>query len=129
MNTITRQAAVVAAGLSFVPFMAFAQDAEPSISYFTTFLKDVAGFIQTAIPVAFAAILLGILVGLAIYMFNPNNDDAKSRGRSLMIWGVVALFVAASVWGLVAVLQQISGVDDSEVINAPGVEELEAIAN
>jgi hypothetical protein len=60
--------------------------------------------IQVAIPVVAALALLFFFWGLANFIFHADNEDKRKEGRSVMIWGVVALFAMVSVWGIIAVL-------------------------
>ena len=45
--------------------------------------------------------LLAFFWGLAKYIFHSNDEEKKAEGKNIMIWGIVALFVMASVWGIV----------------------------
>jgi hypothetical protein len=42
--------------------------------------------------------------GLAQYILNSGDPTAQAEGRNKMIWGIVALFVMAAIWGLVKFL-------------------------
>jgi hypothetical protein len=41
-----------------------------------------------------------------------------------MIWGVIALFVMVSVWGLVNLLGDTFDIDQTDTINVPSVEDI-----
>jgi len=64
----------------------------------------IGGLVQIAIPIAVALALLFFFWGLAKYILSAGSEDAATRGRDIMIWGIIALFVIVSIWGLVAVL-------------------------
>lgn len=51
------------------------------------------------IPLAFSLALLYFFWGVAKYI--RSEGEGKDDGKRIMIWGVVALFVISSVWGLV----------------------------
>ncbi len=62
--------------------------------------------------------LMGVFIALAIvvffwglirYLWSANAENA-SAGLKLMFWGVIALFVMVSVWGIIALLQRSFGV-------------------
>lgn len=55
------------------------------------------------IPLAFAVALLYFFWGVAMYI--RSEGTGKEEGKKIMIWGVVALFVMSSVWGLVAFIR------------------------
>jgi len=42
------------------------------------------------------------------------SGDEKAQGKAFMFWGVVALFVAAAVWGVVNLLASLLGVDTTK---------------
>jgi cation transporter-like permease len=69
---------------------------------------SIGGIVNQVIPILFALALLGFFYGLVKFIFG--SDDGKEQAKKTMIWGVVALFVMASVWGLVAWIGQAVGV-------------------
>lgn len=48
--------------------------------------------------------LLVFVYGLAKFIFNSGDEDKVDEGKQLMFWGVIALFVMVSVWGLITFL-------------------------
>ena len=75
--------------------------------------------VNTLVPIAFTAALLFFFWGLAKFILNP---DERESGRNLMIWGVIALFVIASVWGITKILGETVGVDTTiTTVKVPGV--------
>jgi hypothetical protein len=71
------------------------------------------------------SVLVGVLVALALTVFlwgmvlfiaNSANDEKRAQGKRKMIWGIVALFVIVSVWGLVNLLQTLLGVTQGEAV-------------
>ena len=54
------------------------------------------------VPLAFILALLFFFWGIAKYIRSAGSE--KDEGKKVMVWGIVALFVMASVWGLVAFL-------------------------
>jgi len=68
-------------------------------------------------------LLIIILIGIALIVFfwglvkfiiRPGGDEkAVEGGKRLMIWGVVALFVMLSVWGIVGLVQRNLGLPDT----------------
>ena len=51
------------------------------------------------IPLVFALALLFFFWGVAKYIWSAG--DAKEEGKQIMVWGVVALFVMSSIWGII----------------------------
>jgi len=64
------------------------------ISYFGNIVKSL-------IPILLGVAVVVFFWGIIQYLFT----DAKEKGSKLMFWGIIALFVMVSIWGLVAFLQ------------------------
>lgn len=58
--------------------------------------------------------LLYFLWGIITYIKGGDNEKKHSEGRQMMIWGIIALFVMVSVWGLVSILTGTFQFDNSE---------------
>ncbi len=65
-------------------------------------ITAIGNIIKNVIPIVFSLILVYFFWGLAVFVLNAGDPDKRKEGRGIMIWGLVALFVAASVWGLTA---------------------------
>jgi len=84
----------------------------------TLFLPTVvfAATLPQALGVAFGIIqdMVVVTIGLAVLVFLwgvfkyviASDDAGKEQGRSFMLWGIIALFVMVSVWGLVNILRE-----------------------
>ncbi|MDO8565105.1 MAG: hypothetical protein Q7R67_00560 [bacterium] len=61
-----------------------------------------AGELVQSLTIVVAGIaLLVFFWGLARFIMKAGDETAIEEGRRLMIWGVVALFVMVSVWGII----------------------------
>lgn len=57
------------------------------------------------VPVLFALAFIVFLWGaFQTFIVGANSDDAKEKGKNLMLWGLVGFFVMVSIWGLVNIL-------------------------
>lgn len=81
--------------LAFAPAVASAQ----SLGNISNLLTSIGGLVDKALPIVVALALLAFFYGLAKFIFS--GAEGKKEGQDLMIWGIVALFVMVSVWGLV----------------------------
>lgn len=73
-------------------------------------------------PLVVLLLALAVLVflwGIVTYIKNLDNEEKRSTGRMMMIYGIIALFVMVSVWGLVNILVGTFGLDNSTQINIP----------
>ncbi|MFQ5662114.1 MAG: pilin [Candidatus Paceibacteria bacterium] len=59
--------------------------------------------------------------GLAKYILNAGDEEKKKEGRSIMIWGIIALFVMVSVWGIVRLLAETFGVRPDANLKVPSI--------
>lgn len=50
--------------------------------------------------------LLFFFWGLAQFILNAGSEDGRKAGRQIMLWGIIALFIMFSVWGIVQLLQR-----------------------
>lgn len=59
-------------------------------------------------PIIFLLGSIAFLVffwGVARYIFSAGNDDAKEYGRNIMLYGIIALFMLVSLWGLAQIVK------------------------
>ncbi len=99
-------------GLFALPFMAFAVSTKLE-DVFTKFGE----LISILTPVVVALALLAFFWGLAMYVLHFTGDDKdKKKGREMMVYGLVVLFVMISVWGIVNILQNTFGLQGSDTI-------------
>ena len=65
----------------------------------------VGGIIASIIPIVIALALLCFVWGLAKFILHADDENERAKGKNIMVWGIVALFVIVTVWGIIAVLQ------------------------
>src|SRR3989344_4902770 len=68
---------------------------------FADIIKIFIDLIQLAIPVIAGLALLVFFKGLAAFIAKSGDEKSHAEGRNLMVWGLVALFVMVSVWGII----------------------------
>jgi len=83
------------------PAIAFAQLG--GIKSFIVFgLNPVVGYLITLV---IGIALLTFFWGLVKFIFAQGNETAKTDGKKVMLWGLVALFIIVSVWGIIRFFQ------------------------
>jgi len=60
--------------------------------------------INLAVAVLAAAALAIFMWGIVRYIMSSGSSSEKTNSRGMMIWGLVALVVLVSVWGIVRVV-------------------------
>ncbi len=69
---------------------------------------------NTVIPIMVALALIYFIYGLAEYILESGEESKKVEGRTRMIYGTIAMFVIASVWGLVFFLQDLLNINKND---------------
>lgn len=93
---------------------------------FNVLLCRIATVLNNVIPILITLAVIYFIWGVIHYAI-ARDESAKTEGRGAMIWGLVALMVIVSVWGLVNFIKNFVGInaDDNEIeipcIESPGV--------
>lgn len=66
--------------------------------------------IAYVVPLLFSLAVTGFIWGMVQFFLNPDNEEGRKKGKSFMIWGLIALFVMVSMWGLVGVISKTFGI-------------------
>ncbi len=80
-------------------------------------ITSIGALIKLALPIAVAAALLFFFWGVANFILKAGDPKAREEGRNRMLWGIIALFVMISVWGIVAFIQ-----DNLDIYGGDGIE-------
>ncbi len=73
--------------------------------------------IKELVPIVISLAVLVFLYGVVKWLWT--DGDSKKEGATYMVWGVIALFVMVSVWGLVGLLQQTFDIDNDAKVENP----------
>lgn len=95
------------AGLTFLaPVLVLAQSTNQTVDSAQALSKFVIDFINNiGVPLVFALSFIFFIVGIFMYFIAGGADEAKrTKGKELMIYGIIGFFVMISVWGLVRIL-------------------------
>jgi len=86
-------------------------------------LNSIRNIVNVAIPIAVALAVLFFFWGLATYILASGDTGKREEGRTKMIYGVIALFVIVSIWGIVGFLGGLLGIGQGGTAPVPGVAE------
>ncbi len=78
-------------------------------------LETIADLINLATPIVVALALLFFFWGLATYILKTGEKEARDKARNQMIYGLIALFLMVSVWGIVNVIRDTFDLDDTSI--------------
>ena len=93
------------ATLVFLPVLTYAQD----FAYVYSFLNSVSFVLILLMPILVGLALVVFIWGLVVFIAKSDNEQEREVGKQKMLWGVIGLFVLASVWGLVLLVQTLTG--------------------
>jgi Type IV secretion system pilin len=75
------------------------------------FLDSVSLLISKLLPITFALSILFFFWGVAQFVLHAGDEKKIKEGKSLMVWGVIAIFVMSSLWGIVKLIGDTFGVE------------------
>jgi hypothetical protein len=67
--------------------------------------------LNPVIALMFAVATVYFIYGVVQYIWNPDNEDARTVGKQSMIWGVAGMFIMVSVFGIMRFLISSIGAD------------------
>ena len=104
---------ITAAAIALIPALAAAASLFDTLAVVNTFLNALIGlFITLAIVIFFW--------GLIKYIFNVGEE--KAAGLQIMMYGVIAIFVMVSIWGIIRLLQNTFNVQSTDPIIPKGIQ-------
>ena len=96
------------------PMIAFAQ----SLGAVNALATGFGSIVNTLIPVMMGLAVLAFFWGLVKYIASASDEAAKEGGKTLMIWGMIALFVMVALWGILGWVQAQLGLSGT-ISNTP----------
>jgi len=116
-TTVSKTSVIGASALALMvmPVMAHAAG-------ITELLETIRGWLNMLVPMLITLGVIAFFWGLVKYLFK-GDGEGKKEGLNLMMMGILAVFVMASIAGLVAMLQDTTGAGSSRTINPPCIGE------
>ena len=106
--------------LTFLTFLVLPVFASAQLERTDLFFTNALSLVQDIlVPLVFTLALLLFFWGVAKYIWS--EGQGKDDGRKIMVWGIVALFVMAAVWGLIAFIADEFGIDDTVQMTVPKI--------
>jgi len=106
---------IITASSLLLPTIVFAQG---GFTKTKGLIGAVGGLISRLIIVVAGIALLVFLWGLVKFIFKSGDPEEIKAGKNLMKWGLVALFVMVSVWGIIGFMQGELGLE--KTVNTGG---------
>ena len=106
------------------PLIASAETSVTNFSKLGQFIDD----FKNNVIVNLSSLLLTTAVvaffyGIVRYMFSIRNGEkvGVTDGKNFMLWGLIAIFVMFSVWGIVTFSQTLFGIQNTTTISVPSI--------
>lgn len=99
------------------PFTAFADTGTNGLF---SFFNTVSALINQILPIIISLTLLVFLWGIFLFVMSGADMDKRAEARGYILWGIIALAVMVSVWGLVNLLRTSISLNNTP-ISAPGL--------
>jgi hypothetical protein len=63
-------------------------------------MQIIINLLAKAMGVFYAAAIAAFFWGVALFVFNAQDDKKQENGRQWMKWGIIALFILITLWGI-----------------------------
>lgn len=84
--------------------------------YFEGIAESFKAIVGLLLPAFIGLAIIGFAYGLFVYLKSGAED--KEKGKSIMIWGGLAVVILLSIYGIAGLFQSITGADGN-IENAP----------
>ena len=87
-------------------------------------LGDFGGILNTLLKLLFGLALVYFFWGVSQFILHSGEPKTRDEGRNKMIWGIVALFVFVSIYGILSFIGSSIGIPcvSCDTKNAPKVD-------
>jgi hypothetical protein len=104
------------------PFVALATPPpSPQTGNITALIKAIGGWVGKLAVILIGVALVVFFWGIIRYVLAGADEEKRAAGRSLMIYGVIGLFVMVAIWGLVYFIGSLLGVSVGRGVTVPAV--------
>jgi hypothetical protein len=96
---------IIAGAVAFTPMLALAAGELEKI------VDTFGNAIKAAIPFLFALITVVFLWGIIQYILAGGDEEKRKNAKQLIIYAIIGMFVATAIWGIIAFVGDIFGVE------------------
>ena len=98
-------------GVFLLPAVAFAQSLQNTTNA-TSLFANVRSILNAVVPIIIALGVVYILWGI-IQSYTRGDEEKRKEGHMKVLYGIIALFVMVSIWGLVNILVGTAGLSNN----------------
>lgn len=77
--------------------------------------------VDILVPMVVTAGLIVFFWGVIKFISQADDPRAREQGKMLMIWGIIGLFVMVSIFGIIAIINNLFFIDQGGSGAAPGI--------
>lgn len=88
------------------PMLAFA-----ALDQISALITNIGEIVDLLIPILITLAVVMFFWGLVKYIANASDEAAKESGKTLMIWGLIAIFVMVALWAILGFVQEQLGIE------------------
>lgn len=107
--------------LTFAPVLALAQTVGNTNTALGTVIDNIRGLINKLIPVLIAIAIVYFFWGLIEFVRSAGDPKKAEEGKSHMIWGLVAVVIMVSIFGLISWIQSATGITAGTLNSLPQI--------
>lgn len=97
-----------------LPAVALAGNSPTPPAEVLTFIGKLStNILNPLILILFALAFVYFVYGVAAYIWNPDSEEAREKGKRSMLWGIVGMFIMVSVFGIMQLIISTVGADQS----------------
>lgn len=112
--------ALLLGALWALPALALAQTI--NLAPIESLFSAASSLIQALVRILITLALVVFFWGLVRYLFYGTSEPRLKEAKTLMIWGLITLFVMVSVWGITEMMQTLLGINKNAPGRAPQIE-------
>lgn len=96
--------------LGAVMFLPLLVSASTDITYI---INKLLGYLSIVIPALITVAVIVFIYGIIKFIASGGDEEAKKKGRATIINGLIGLFVIVAFWGIIGVVKNSFGIDNS----------------
>ena len=101
---------LIGVGLLGISLSVSVTEAQGALDTVSDSVTDFGGIVNTLVVIVVSLAFLYFFWNLGQYVLRSGPEE-KAAAKTNMIWAVVAMFVITSLWGLIAFIRSLVGVD------------------
>ncbi len=91
-----------------------------TVSDIPTLICKIGSILNSLVPVLIALGVVYFVYGVITYVIS-SDEEAKKAGRNRIIYGIIGLAVIVGVWGLVRIVTNTFGLNNTTTITLPTI--------